>query len=74
MTQRRDIKYIFYPQFLGEEFVENLPQDLRRYSRQSSQLIAQPINAWLSIAGALFIVMVIMGFIIERRLYKTSSL
>jgi transcriptional regulator with XRE-family HTH domain len=74
MTQRRDVKYIFSTQFLGEEFVENLPQGLRLYSRRSSQLIANPVNAWLRIAGVFFFIMGIMGFIIERRLYKTSSL
>jgi transcriptional regulator with XRE-family HTH domain len=72
MTQRRDVKYIFSTKFLGQEFVENLPQGLRLYSRGSDQLIANPVNAWLRIGGVFLFVMGIMGFILERRLYKTN--
>ena len=30
------------------------------------------MNAWLRISGVFFFIMGIMGFILERRLYKTA--
>jgi transcriptional regulator with XRE-family HTH domain len=74
MTQRRDMKYIFSTQFLGQEFVESLPPGLRLYSRGGDQLIANPVNAWLSITGVFCFVMGLMGFVLERRFYKTEKI
>ncbi|NQZ21397.1 MAG: helix-turn-helix transcriptional regulator [Colwellia sp.] len=74
MTQRQDMKYILSTQFLGQQFVKSLPEGLRLFSRGSDQMIANPVNAWLRVAGVFFFVMGIMGFILERRLYKTAYL
>ena len=72
MTKRQDVKYIFSTKFLGQEFVENLPLGKRLYKRGSDEMIAQPVNAWLRIGGVFLFVMGIMGFILERRLYKIA--
>ncbi|TWX58474.1 helix-turn-helix domain-containing protein [Colwellia hornerae] len=73
MTQRKDEKFILSEKFLGKNYVVTLPKGLRLYRADSEKMIAQPINAWLCIAGVFFFVMGIMGFILERRVYKTVT-
>ncbi|MBA6338189.1 helix-turn-helix transcriptional regulator [Colwellia sp. BRX8-7] len=70
MTQRKDEKFILSEKFLGKNYVVTLPKGLRLYRADSEKMIAQPINAWLRIAGVFLFVMGIMGFILERRVYK----
>jgi transcriptional regulator with XRE-family HTH domain len=74
MTQRKDEKFILFENFLGKNHVITLPEGLRVYRADGEKMIARPINAWLRIAGVFFFVLGIMGFILERRLYKTASL
>ncbi len=74
MTQRKNEKYLLSDKFLGQNYVESLPEGLRLYYANGEKTITEPVNAWLRIAGVFFFVMGIMGFIIERRLYKTNAL
>ena len=74
MTKRIDRKYINSTKFLGKRYVVTLPEGLRVYRADGEKMIARPTNAWLRIAGVFFFIMGMMGFIIERRLYKTASL
>mgnify|MGYP000037546386 CR=1 FL=1 len=72
MTQRRDDKFILSEEFLGKIYIVTLPEGSRVYRLDGEKWIANPVNAWLQIAGVFFFVMGIMGFILERRLYKTA--
>jgi transcriptional regulator with XRE-family HTH domain len=74
MAQRKDEKYIMSETFLGTRYVVTTDEGLRVYQADGDETIANPINAWLRIAGVFFFVMGIMGFILERRLYKTAYL
>jgi hypothetical protein len=70
MTQRKDEKFILSEKFLGKNYVVTLPEGLRLYRADSEKIIAQPINAWLRIVGVFLFFMGVMGFILERRIYK----
>jgi transcriptional regulator with XRE-family HTH domain len=74
MTQRIDRKFINSIKFLGKRYVVTLPEGIRVYRTDGEKMIANPVNAWFRIAGVFFFVMGIMGFILERRLYKTAYL
>jgi transcriptional regulator with XRE-family HTH domain len=73
MTKRKDEKYILSEKFLGTRYEVITDEGLRVYRADGEEIIANPINAWLRIAGVLFFVMGIMGFVLERRLYKTAN-
>jgi transcriptional regulator with XRE-family HTH domain len=70
MTQRKNEKYILSETFLGQNYVVISPEGLRQYSADGEKTISKPMNAWLRIAGVFFFVMGVMGFVLERRLYK----
>jgi len=74
MTQRKDEKYILSEKFLGKNYVKTLPEGSRFYRSDGEKRIANPVNAWLRVSGVFLFFMGIMGFILERRLYKTTSL
>ncbi len=74
MTQRQDEQFIMSEKFLGQRYQITLPEGMRVFRANGEKVIAQPANAWLRIAGVFFFVMGIMGFIMERRLYKTNAL
>lgn len=72
MTQRKDEQFILLEQFLGQSYVVTLPEGLRVYRADGEKTITHPVNAWLRISGVFFFVMGIMGFVLERRLYKVT--
>jgi len=70
MTERKNLKHLMLLEFSGDTFVK--PEgDERRFYRFSSNL-SKPrvINVWLQIIAVLLFSTGIMGFVIERRLYK----
>jgi hypothetical protein len=74
MTQRKDELYVLSEKFLGQSYVVPLPEGLRIYSFMDDKYIDNPVNSWLRIVGVFFFVTAIMGFILERRLYKKRFL
>jgi transcriptional regulator with XRE-family HTH domain len=74
MTQRKDELYFLSKKFIGQNYVVTLPEGIRAYSFIGEKRIVQPMNAWLRISGVFFFIMGIMGFVLERRLYKTAYL
>ena len=70
MAQRKDEKYVISVKYLGQSYVVNLSKGLRVYSLIGNKHIYNSANAWLQISGVFLFVMGIMGFILERRLYK----
>jgi len=71
MTQRKDEHFLLSEKFLGQSHVVTYSEGLRVYKFQGEKKIAKPMNAWLRIGGVFFFVMGIMGFVLERRFYKT---
>ena len=71
MTQRKDEHFLLSEKFLGQSYVVTYSEGLRVYESRGEKKIARPMNAWLRIAGVFFFVMGIMGFVLERRFYKT---
>jgi transcriptional regulator with XRE-family HTH domain len=74
MTQRKDELYFLSEKFIGQNYVVTLSEGIRAYSFTGEKKIVQPMNAWLRISGVFFFIMGIMGFILERRLYKRAYL
>jgi transcriptional regulator with XRE-family HTH domain len=72
MTQRKDELYVLSEKFIGQNYVVTLPKGSRVYRANGEKVIAHPVNAWLRVGGVFFFVMGIMGFILERRLYKVA--
>lgn len=74
MTQRKDEEYRLSEIFLGQRYVVTLPEGIRVFRADGEKTIVNQGNAWLTIVGVFLFFMGIMGFFIERRLYKTASL
>jgi hypothetical protein len=69
MTERKSEDSFLSEYYLGSQYIKQLPEGLRLYKTYNKRLITQPMNTWLKIIGVLLMVG-IMGFILERRLYK----
>jgi transcriptional regulator with XRE-family HTH domain len=74
MTQRKDEEYRLSEIFLGQRYVVTLPEGIRVFRADGEKTIVNQGNAWFRIVGVFLFFMGIMGFFIERRLYKTASL
>jgi len=70
MTQRQDEKFILSEKFLGQRYVVTLPEGIRVFRANGEKTIVNQGNAWFRIVGVFLFFMGIMGFFIERRLYK----
>ena len=70
MTQRKNLKHLMLSEFSGDTFVKQ-EGDKRRFYRFTTNLNKPKlINTWLQIIAVLLFSCGVMGFIIERRLYK----
>jgi len=70
MTKRRDDLIYLSAENLGDVFVVDVDGGKRRYRFDKEMLITQRINAWLQILGVLLFSAGIMGFVLERRMFK----
>ncbi|MBL4630971.1 MAG: hypothetical protein JKY14_07360 [Paraglaciecola sp.] len=56
----------------GPDLTVNVQGGYRYYRFNGKQQIKRRVNAWLQIAGVLMLSAGIMGFVLERRLFKSS--
>ena len=72
MAKRSTPDTIMLVEYQGDTFVKQVEHGSRFYelNRISSRNIPRPINAWLQVLGVLLFASGIMGFILERRLFK----
>jgi transcriptional regulator with XRE-family HTH domain len=70
MIQRKNLKHLMLSEFSGDTFVKQ-EGDKRRFYRFTTDFIKpRLINTWLQIIAVVLFGSGIMGFVIERRLYK----
>ena len=70
MTKRKDVQFIHLEQWMGE-YIERAVDGGTRYFEYSGQkVVSKPINAWLQILGVLLFSAGVMGFVVERKLFK----
>ena len=72
MAKRRIDDIIMSREYRGPEFAEQVEGGIRVYRLDSSasKKIPRAINAWLQVLGVLLLSSGVMGFILERRLFK----
>ncbi len=71
IAQRKNEQIILTTKNLGERFKKTVSGGTRLYKRDLPQQISRPINAWLQVAGVLLFTIGMVGFVLERRFYKT---
>ena len=75
MAQRSDILVKLITENKGASFVEIVEGGSRFFHKSIHELpIIYPrdINAWLQVVGVLLLISGLMGFVLERRLFKLS--
>jgi transcriptional regulator with XRE-family HTH domain len=75
MAQRSDLLVKLVPENKGYSFEEPVEGGSRLFSRKKNALpvnVPRAINAWLQVLGVLLFASGIMGFVLERRLFKLS--
>ncbi len=70
IEQRRDGKILLSNDNLGEHFIQHVEGGRRFYRFDKEKVIPQQVNAWLQIIGVFLFSAGILGFVLERRLYK----
>jgi len=70
IEQRRDGKILLSSVHLGEQFIQQVEDGRRLYRFDKEKVIPQQVNAWLQIIGIFLFSAGILGFVLERRLYK----
>lgn len=73
MDKRRDEQYLLSTAFKGLQFIEPTPEARRLYHFVKERLIERPINGWLEIIGVFIFSIGLIGFFLERRLYKVTA-
>jgi transcriptional regulator with XRE-family HTH domain len=70
MTERKNLKHLMLSEYTGETLVKQ-EGDKRRFYRFTTDFVKpRLINTWLQIIAVVLFASGIMGFVIERRLYK----
>ncbi|KXI29120.1 helix-turn-helix domain-containing protein [Paraglaciecola hydrolytica] len=70
MEQRKQQTILISPTNRGKQFVVAVDGGTRLYQINTPILVPQSINAWLQVLGVLLFSGGIMGFVLERRIYK----
>lgn len=70
MEMRRKPVTILLPESKGTSFVETFEDGKRLFSYQKQFTTPRPVNTWLKIIGIFLFGMGLMGFILERKLFK----
>ncbi len=76
MAQRSDVLVKLIPTNKGYYFEEPVTNGRRLFTRSKHGLpieVPRAINAWLQVLGVLLLASGIMGFVLERRLFKLSK-
>ena len=74
MAKRRVTLVQMTPEYKGPSFTETVAGGRRIYKLDNlmSKKIRRPINSWLQVLGVLLFASGIMGFVLERRLFKLN--
>ncbi|WP_299810903.1 helix-turn-helix transcriptional regulator [uncultured Shewanella sp.] len=70
MTMRSDSQFLLTTDNKGQSFSVDVEGGKRLYFLDKDVLVSRPINAWLQLFGVLFFTTGVVGFGLERRLYK----
>ena len=70
MEQRRQETIVISPTNRGKQFIIEVEDGYRKYELDSPIVVPQAVNAWLQILGVMLFSAGIMGFVLERRLFK----
>ena len=70
MTMRSDSLFLLTTDNKSQSFSVDVEGGKRLYFLDKSLTISRPINAWLQLFGVLFFTTGVVGFSLERRLYK----
>lgn len=70
MAKRRNKQFILTTDNKSQQFSLDVEGGKRLYSLDKEVFVPRPINAWLQLLGVLFMAAGIVGFGLERRLYK----
>ena len=72
MEQRIDIKTIAIFEHSGPYIRVDVKGGYRHYRLEREKEVKRPMNAWLQVIGVFLFSAGIMGFVLERRLFKSS--
>lgn len=72
MKKREHESILLSPTHKGDHFVLAVKGGKRKYYLNKPILIKQPINAWFQVFGVFLFSAGIMGFVLERRLFKAA--
>ena len=70
MTSRRDVEHIRIATWLGNPIEKSVDGGTRYYWYSQMVDQAQPVNAWLQVIGIFLFAAGMMGFVIERKLFR----
>jgi hypothetical protein len=70
IEKRRNGDVFLSNENLGEQFIQQVEGGRRFYRFDKEKVIPQQVNAWLQVIGILLFSAGILGFVLERRLYK----
>jgi transcriptional regulator with XRE-family HTH domain len=70
MAKRRDEVILLTFDNLGTMVVRDVPGGKRRFRLDKEETLARSVNAWLQVFGVFLFSAGIMGFVVERRLFK----
>ena len=72
MAKRVNQKSLAFFEYQGPYFRTYTPNGYRHYQLMKEKVVIRPINAWLQVFGVLLFSAGIMGFVLERRLFKSG--
>lgn len=70
MAKREDGHYLYLPENVGRQFVKEVKGGSRFYKLSGETYRNRPVNAILQVLGVLLFSAGMMGFVLERRLFK----
>ena len=70
MMQRRDEQVIRVGSWLGNEIEKPVEGGMRYYAFDKEISVANPVNAWLQTIAVMIFMIGVMGFVLERKLFK----
>tara|TARA_R110000868_G_scaffold127937_4_gene335837 strand:+ start:168 stop:890 length:723 start_codon:yes stop_codon:yes gene_type:complete len=70
MQQRRHEHILLSPVNRGKHFVIPVEGGFRKYQLDTPTYVPQAINTWLQVLGVMLFVAGLMGFVLERRLFR----
>jgi hypothetical protein len=73
MAKRVDEVTISVFEYAGPYFRLDTQDGYRHYRLGREKTVMRPVNAWLQVFGVLLFSAGIMGFVLERRLFKSSE-